>query len=73
MDRLSKERHPGVWGIAEDWKATALEAEEGVETVTECGRMFMAARRKEEVDAARLCQERREATRLEKRLSRTEA
>ena len=34
-----------------------------VETVTEGGRRFMAAWRKEEVDAARHRQEKREATR----------
>ena len=40
-------------GIAGDWKATALAAEVWVELVTEGGRRFMAAWRKEEVDAAR--------------------
>ena len=40
-------------GIAGDWNATALKAEVWVETVTESGRRFMAAWRKEEVDAAR--------------------
>ena len=44
-----------------------------VETVTEGGRGFMAAWRKEEVDAARHRQEKREATRLGKLLSHTEA
>ena len=44
-----------------------------VETVTEGGRRFMVAWRKEEVDAARHRQERREATRLGKLLSHTEA
>ena len=53
-----------AFGIAGDWKATALKAEVWVETVTEGGRRFMAARRKEEVDAARHRQEKREATRL---------
>ena len=42
-----------------------------VETVTEGGRRFMAAWRKEEVDAARHRQEKREATRLGNLLSRT--
>ena len=37
-----------------------------VETVTESGRRFMAAWRKEEVDAARHRQEKREATKAEK-------
>ena len=44
-----------------------------VETVTEGGRRFTAAWRKEEVDAARHRQEKREATRLEKSLSYIEA
>ena len=61
-----------VFGIAGDWKATALKAEVWVETVTEGGRRFMAAWRKEEVDAARHRQEKREATRLGKLLSHTE-
>ena len=42
-----------AFGIAGDWKATALKAEVWVETVTEGGQKFMAAWRKEEVDAAR--------------------
>ena len=54
-----------------DWKATALKAEVWVETVTEGGRRFMAAWRKEEVDAARHRQEKREATRLGTLLSQT--
>ena len=49
---------------ARDWEATASEAEVWVYTVTEGGRRFMAAWRKEEVDAARLRQEKRDATRL---------
>ena len=53
-----------AFGIAGDWKATALKAEVWVETVTEGGRGFMAAWRKEVVDAARHRQENREATRL---------
>ena len=57
--------------IARDWKATAMEAEVWVETVTEGGRRFMAAWRKEEVDAARHRQEKRETTRLGKLLSHT--
>ena len=40
-----------AFGIAGDWKATALKAEVWVDTVTEGGRRFMAAWRKEEVDA----------------------
>ena len=54
------------------WKATALKAEVWVETVTEGGRRFMAAWKKEEVDAAGHHQEKREATRLGKLLSHTE-
>ena len=60
-----------AFGIAGDWKATALKAEVWVETVTEGGRRFMAAWRKEEVDAARHRQEKREATRLGNLLSQT--
>ena len=62
-----------TFGIAGDWKATALKAEAWVETVTEGGRRFMAARKKEEVDAARHRQEKREATKLGNVLSHTEA
>ena len=62
-----------AFGITEDWKATALEAEIWVETVAEDGRRFMTAWRKEEVDAARHRQEKREAARLGKLLSHTEA
>ena len=53
--------------------ATALKAEVWIETATEGGRRFMAAWRKEEVDAARYRQEKREATRLRNLLSHTEA
>ena len=60
-----------AFGKAGDWKATALKAEVWVETVTEGGRRFMAAWRKEEVDAARHRQEKREATRLGNLLSQT--
>ena len=70
MDRLHPERHPGVW-MAGDWKATAFKAEVWVETVTEGGRGFMSAWRKEELDAARHRQEKREATRLGNLLSQT--
>ena len=51
-----------TFGITGDWKASALKAEVWVETITEGGRRFMAAWRKEEVDAARHRQEKREAT-----------
>ena len=44
-----------------------------VETVTEGERKFMVARRKEEVDAARHRQEKREATKLGKLLLHAEA
>ena len=60
-----------VSGTSGDWKATALNAEVWVETVTEGGRRFMAAWRKEEADAARYRQEKREATRLGTLLSQT--
>ena len=51
----------------------AVKAEGWVEAVTEGGRRFMAAWRQEEEDAARHCQEKREATRLGKLQSHTEA
>ena len=51
----------------------ALKAEVWVEAVTKGGRRFMAAWREEEEDAARHRQEKREATRLGKLLSHTEA
>ena len=60
-----------AFGIAGDWKATALEAEVWVEMVTEGGRRFVAAWRIEEVDAARHRQEKREAMRLGNLLSQT--
>ena len=59
--------------IAGDWKATASEAEVWAETVTEDERRIMAAWRKQEVDAARHRQEKREATRMGKLLSHAEA
>ena len=62
-----------AFGITGDWKTTALEAEVWVEAVTEGGRRFMAAWREEEEDAARHRQEKREATRLGKLQSHTEA
>ena len=55
-----------------DWKTMAVKAEVWVEAVTEGGRRFMAAWRQEEEDAARHCQEKREATRLGKLQSHTE-
>ena len=54
-------------------KTTALKAEVWDEAVTEGGRRFMAAWREEEEDAARHRQENREATRLGKLQSHTEA
>ena len=62
-----------AFDITGDWKATALKAEVWVEAVTEGGRRFMAAWRKYEVDAVRHRQEKREATRLGKLLSHTQA
>ena len=62
-----------MFGITVDWKATALKAGVWVDTVTEGGRRLMAAWRTEEVDAARHCQEKREATRLGQLVSHTEA
>ena len=40
-----------AFAIAGDWKVTRLKAEVWVETITEGRRRFMAAYRKEEVDA----------------------
>ena len=62
-----------AFGITGDWKAMALKAEVWVEVVTEGGRRFMVAWREEEEDAARHRQEKREATRLGKLQSHTEA
>ena len=62
-----------VFGITGDWKTMALKAEVWVEAVTEGGRRLMAAWREEEEDAARHRQEKREATRLGKLQSHTEA
>ena len=62
-----------AFGIAGDWKTTALEAEVWAETVKEDGQRFMAAWRKYEVDATRHRQENIEATRLRKLLSHTGA
>ena len=62
-----------AFGIVGGWKATTLKAEVWVETATEDGRRFIAAWRKEEVDTARHCQKKKEATRLGKLLSHTEA
>ena len=59
MDRLRTERHTGVWHSEGLEKTTALKAEVWVETVMESGRRFMAAWRKQEVDAARHHQEKR--------------
>ena len=56
-----------AFGITADWKATTLKAEVWIEAVTDGGRRFMAAWRKEKVDAARHRQEKREATRLGKK------
>ena len=70
MDRLRPERHPGVWHSGE-LESNDVKAEVWVKTVTEGGRRFMAAWRKEEIDAARHRQEKREATRLGILLSQT--
>ena len=51
----------------------ALKTEAWVKAVTEGGRRFMAAWRKEEEDAARRRQDKREATRLQMLLSHTKA
>ena len=51
----------------------ALKTEAWVKEVTEGGRRFMAAWRKEEEDGARRRQDKREVTRLRNLLSHTEA
>ena len=61
------------FGITGDWETMAVKAEVWVEAVTKGGRRFMAAWRQEEEDAARHRQEKREATRLGKLQSHTEA
>ena len=60
-------------GTQLDWKTMALKAEVRVEAVTEGGRRFITAWREEEEDAARHHLEKREATRLGKLQSHTEA
>ena len=65
--------HTHIITYIHTYKATALKTDVWVDTVTEGGRRFMAAWRKEEVDAARHRQEKREATSLGKLLSHTEA
>ena len=62
-----------VFGITGDWKTMALKAEVWVEAAMEGGRRFMAALREEEEDAARHRQEKKEATRLGKLQSHTQA
>ena len=54
--------HVRTFCTALDWKPTALEAGVGFETVHDSGRRLMVAWRKEELDAARHRQEKREAT-----------
>ena len=65
--------HVRAFGITGDWETMAVKAEVWVEAVTKGGRRFMAAWREEEEDAARHRQEKREATRLGKLQSHTEA
>ena len=62
-----------AFGMTGDWETMAVKAEVWVEAVTKGGRRFMAAWRQEEEDAARHRQEKREATRLGKLQSHTEA
>ena len=59
--------------VRKPWETMAVEAEVWVEAVTKGGRRFMAAWRQEEEDTARHRQEKREATRLGKLQSHTEA
>ena len=70
---MAFKRVPLAFGITGNWKTMAVVKAEGwVEAVTEGGRRFKAAWMQEE-DAARHRQEKREATRLEKLQSHTEA
>ena len=62
-----------AFGITGDWKTMALKAEVWVEAVTEGERRSMSAWREEGEDAARHYQEKKEATRLGKLQSHTEA
>ena len=62
-----------AFGITGDWKTITLKAEVWVKAVTEGGRRFVAAWREEEEDTAKHRQEKKEATRLEKLQSHTEA
>ena len=62
-----------AFDITGEWKTMALKAEVWVEAVTKGGRRFMAAWREEEEDADRHRQEKREARRLGKLQSHTEA
>ena len=62
-----------AFGITGDWETMAVKAQVWVEAVMKGGRRFMAAWRQEEEDAARYRQEKREATRLGKLQSHTEA
>ena len=62
-----------AFGITGGWKTMAFKAEVWAEAATEGGRRFMAAWREEEEDAAKHCQEKREATGLGKLQSHTEA
>ena len=55
-----------VFGIVGDWKATAVETEVWVETAKEGRRRLMVTCRKEELDAARHGQEKREANEIGK-------
>ena len=50
---LQHSQRNSPFSITEDWKVTASKAKVWAETVTEDGRSFTAAWRKEEVDAAR--------------------
>ena len=62
-----------AFSITGDWETLVVKAEVWAEAVTEGGQRFMAAWRQEEEDAARHRQEKREATRLGKFQSYTEA
>ena len=73
MDRLRVKSDIRAFCITGDWKTMAFKAEVWIEAVTEGGRRFMAAWREGEETAAGHRQEKREATRLGKLQSHTEA
>ena len=73
MDRLRVKSDIRAFGITGDWNTMAFKAGVWIKAVTEGGRRFLAAWREGEENAAGHRQEKREATRLGKLQSHTEA